>query len=52
MVHESAKVNGKSKIAVVGLMFKIGRPDRVLSKVTIFFLLIQTKEIKTIKIHG
>lgn len=34
MVHESPKINGKSKVAVVGLLYKIGRPDPVLAKVT------------------
>lgn len=36
MVHESSKRNGKSKIAVVGLLYKIGRPDPLLAKVTLF----------------
>lgn len=34
MVHESKRINGKGKIAVVGLFYKIGRPDSVLNKVT------------------
>lgn len=44
MVHESAKVNGKSKLAVIGLMYKIGRPDRLLSKVTIFFFFVDPNQ--------
>ncbi|CAI8583855.1 unnamed protein product [Vicia faba] len=32
MVHESLKINGKSKIAVVGLLYKIGGPDPLLTK--------------------
>lgn len=39
MVHESPKINGKSKIAVIGLLYKIGRPDPVLTKVIINFIL-------------
>lgn len=34
MVHESPKINGKSKIAVIGLLYKIGRPDPVLTKLS------------------
>ncbi|WJX11643.1 carbonic anhydrase [Trifolium repens] len=34
LVHESAKVNGKSKIAVIGLFYKFGRPDRLLTKLS------------------
>ncbi|XP_057425752.1 alpha carbonic anhydrase 7-like [Lotus japonicus] len=34
MVHEGPKVNGKSKIAVVGLLYKIGRPDPILNKLS------------------
>ncbi|XP_058747168.1 alpha carbonic anhydrase 7-like [Vicia villosa] len=34
MVHESSKINGKSKIAVVGLLYKIGRPDPLLTKLS------------------
>ncbi|KAG4996235.1 Alpha carbonic anhydrase 7 [Glycine soja] len=33
MVHESKRINGKGKIAVVGLFYKIGRPDSVLNKI-------------------
>lgn len=39
MVHESSKTNGKSKIAVIGVLFKIGRADPVLTKVTSFCLM-------------
>jgi len=34
MVHERKSENGKVNIAVVGLLFKIGRPDPILTKVT------------------
>ncbi|KAL5067816.1 hypothetical protein RYX36_018703, partial [Vicia faba] len=34
MVHESLKINGKSKIAVVGLLYKIGGPDPLLTKLS------------------
>ncbi|KAL5067817.1 hypothetical protein RYX36_018704, partial [Vicia faba] len=34
MVHESSKRKGKSKIAVVGLLYKIGRPDPLLAKLS------------------
>nr|AFK36418.1 unknown [Lotus japonicus] len=34
MVHESRKINGKSKIAVVGVMYNIGQPDPVLNKLS------------------
>ncbi|KAL9318203.1 hypothetical protein ACSQ67_014720 [Phaseolus vulgaris] len=34
MVHESKSKNGKTKIAVVGILFKIGRPDPILSKLS------------------
>ncbi|KAI4300343.1 hypothetical protein L6164_033732 [Bauhinia variegata] len=32
MVHQSKSPDGKSRIAVVGIMYKIGRPDPFLSK--------------------
>lgn len=38
MVHESKNIKGKTKFAVVGLFYKIGRPDPVLKKVTSFNL--------------
>ncbi|XP_027367401.1 alpha carbonic anhydrase 7-like [Abrus precatorius] len=34
MVHESPNTNGKSKTAVVGLLYKIGRSDPVLNKLS------------------
>ncbi|CAL5207289.1 unnamed protein product [Lathyrus oleraceus] len=34
MVHESLKINGKSKLAVVGLLYKIGGPDPLLTKLS------------------
>ncbi|XP_058771169.1 carbonic anhydrase Nec1-like [Vicia villosa] len=34
MVHESLKICGKSKIAVVGLLHKIGGPDPLLTKLS------------------
>ncbi|XP_062119135.1 alpha carbonic anhydrase 7-like [Humulus lupulus] len=34
MVHQSHEVNGESKIAVTALFYKIGKPDRFLSKLT------------------
>ncbi|CAK8571441.1 unnamed protein product [Lathyrus sativus] len=34
MVHESSKRKGKSKIAVVGLLYKIGRPNPLLTKLS------------------
>ncbi|CAK8571440.1 unnamed protein product [Lathyrus sativus] len=34
MVHESSKRKGKSKIAVVGLLYKMGRPDPLLTKLS------------------
>lgn len=46
MVHESAKVNGKSKIAVIGLMYKIGRPDRVLSKLSKYIKTMVDNEVE------
>lgn len=36
LVHESPKINGKNKIAVVGILYKFGRPDSILTKVTLF----------------
>lgn len=33
MVHQSHEVNKESKIAVTALFYKIGKPDRFLSKV-------------------
>ncbi|KAL2323194.1 hypothetical protein Fmac_027573 [Flemingia macrophylla] len=36
LVHESKSTNGKGKIAVVGLLFKIGRPDPILNKLSNF----------------
>jgi len=47
MVHESKSKNGKTKIAVVGILFKIGRPDPILSKVS---CLSQLQLIELIKI--
>ncbi|KAG4970588.1 hypothetical protein AAZX31_13G129000 [Glycine max] len=36
MVHESKNIKGKTKFAVVGLFYKIGRPDPVLKKLSKF----------------
>lgn len=35
MVHESTEALVKNKIAVVGVLYKLGRPDAFLSKVII-----------------
>ena len=34
MVHLSTDPNLKNKIAVIGVLYKIGKPDKFLSKVT------------------
>ncbi|XP_058771170.1 alpha carbonic anhydrase 7-like [Vicia villosa] len=34
LVHESLKINGKSKIAVVGILYKYGRRDSILTKLS------------------
>ena len=34
MVHESSDPSVKYKIAVVGLLYKVGQPDQFLSKVS------------------
>ncbi|KAI5395716.1 alpha carbonic anhydrase 7 [Lathyrus oleraceus] len=34
MVHESAMINGKTQIAVVGVLYKFGQPDRLLEKLS------------------
>lgn len=36
MVHESKSANGKKKIAVVGLLYKVGGPDPLLNKLSKF----------------
>lgn len=46
MVHESAKVNGKSRIAVIGLMYKIGRPDRLLNKLSKYIKTMMDNEVE------
>ncbi|CAJ2672491.1 unnamed protein product [Trifolium pratense] len=38
LVHESAKINGKSKIAVIGLLYEIGRPDPLLTKLSKYII--------------
>ncbi|XP_058747185.1 carbonic anhydrase Nec1-like [Vicia villosa] len=32
LVHESTKVNGKSEIAVIGILYKIGEPNSILTE--------------------
>lgn len=49
MVHESLKICGKSKIAVVGLLHKIGGPDPLLTKVYIIILLCISLYFENIK---
>ncbi|XP_057743640.1 alpha carbonic anhydrase 7-like [Arachis stenosperma] len=44
MVHESPEANGKTKVAVVGLLFKIGRPNPILSKLSNYIKSLVDKE--------
>ncbi|KAK7392497.1 hypothetical protein VNO78_20937 [Psophocarpus tetragonolobus] len=46
MVHESKSKTGKNKIAVVGLLFKIGRPDPVLKKLSKFIETMKNEEVE------
>ncbi|CAK8571443.1 unnamed protein product [Lathyrus sativus] len=44
LVHESPKINGKSKIAVIGILYKFGRPDPTLTKLSKFIKVLEDTE--------